>query len=148
MWQTTRHATCTHTCTHACHTHTHAHTHARAHTHTPKHLVIRYSWSMSDSPGKRGSPVNISENNEPMAQMSIALMRESTQRLDACDQSPYSYQLSFISSGRFRNLERWALCAPEDFWVATPTFSHVNAFMTRIIIVVAIELFKIAGSPN
>ena len=69
------------------HTHTHAHTHARAHTHTPKHLVIRYSWSMSDSPGKRGSPVNISENNEPMAQMSIALMRESTQRLDACDQA-------------------------------------------------------------
>ena len=75
----------THTHMHARHTHTHTHAHTHTHIHTPKHLVIRYSWSMSDSPGKRGSPVNISENNEPMAQMSIALMRESTQikyRLD------------------------------------------------------------------
>ena len=26
---------------------------------------------------------------------------------------------------------------PENFWVAMPTFGHVNAFMTHVIIVIA-----------
>lgn len=39
----------------------------------PKHLVIRYNWSMSDSPGKSGSPVSISENKQPTAHTSTAL---------------------------------------------------------------------------
>ena len=32
--------------------------------------------------------------------------------------------------------------ASENFWLATPTSDHVNAFL------LASELFKIAGSPN
>ena len=41
-----------------------------------------------------------------------------------------------ISSGGSRNLER-EVRAPENFWVATPTFGHVNAFIQNI-----------AGRPN
>ena len=57
-------------------------------------------------------------------------------------------------SGGFRNLERgfgqWHAKRTQKFWVATPTSGHINAFMTHVIIVVAItsELFKIAGSSN
>jgi len=39
--------------------------------------------------------------------------------------------LSSVNSGGSRNLERGsatgARSAPENFWVATPTFGHVNA---------------------
>ncbi len=40
---------------------------------SPNSLVIRYSWSMSDSPGKSGSPHLISEKRQPTAQMSTSL---------------------------------------------------------------------------
>ena len=40
---------------------------------SPKDLVMRWSWSMSDSPGKSGSPVSISANREPIAHTSTAL---------------------------------------------------------------------------
>ena len=35
-------------------------------------------------------------------------------------------------SGGFRNLERKVQPLVCDFWVATPNYSHVNAFMTRV----------------
>jgi len=37
---------------------------------------------MSDSPGYRGSPVNISANRLPIAQMSIALVEREYSRYD------------------------------------------------------------------
>ena len=40
------------------------------------------------------------------------------------------------NSGGFRNLER-GVRAPENFWVAMPTFGHINAFMTHVITVVS-----------
>ncbi len=42
----------------------------------PSSWVIRYSWSMSDSPGKRGSPDFISANRQPTAQMSTSLKED------------------------------------------------------------------------
>ena len=39
----------------------------------PNNWVIWKSWSISDSPGKRGSPDNISEYKHPIAQISTSL---------------------------------------------------------------------------
>lgn len=38
--------------------------------------MIRYSWSISESPGNRGSPVNISANRHPTAHTSTALYKK------------------------------------------------------------------------
>ena len=39
----------------------------------PKHFIIWYSWSISESPGNNGSPVNISTIRQPHAQTSTGL---------------------------------------------------------------------------
>ena len=39
----------------------------------PKHFIIWYSWSISESPGNNGSPVNISIIRQPHAQTSTGL---------------------------------------------------------------------------
>ena len=36
------------------------------------------------------------------------------------------------SSGGLRNLERGGSGMAENFWVATPTSGHMNAFMTHV----------------
>ena len=41
----------------------------------PKHFTIWYNWSISESPGNRGSPVNISIIRQPQAQTSTGLYR-------------------------------------------------------------------------
>lgn len=38
----------------------------------PTVLIIRASWSISESPGNNGSPVNISEKRHPRAQISTS----------------------------------------------------------------------------
>lgn len=41
----------------------------------PRQRTILCNWSISESPGNKGSPVNISEARQPIAQMSIGLMK-------------------------------------------------------------------------
>lgn len=43
---------------------------------SPIFVMIRYSWSISESPGNRGSPVNISANRHPTAHTSTALYKK------------------------------------------------------------------------
>ena len=40
---------------------------------SPKHLTMWNNWSMSDSPANSGSPVNISDARQPIAQISTGL---------------------------------------------------------------------------
>ena len=48
----------------------------------PKHLMMWYNWSMSESPGNKGSPVNISAIKQPIAQMSTGLTKRKKRFFD------------------------------------------------------------------
>lgn len=78
----------------------------------PRHLVIWKSWSMSESPGKRGSPVSISVIREPIAHTSTGLGEKNHHQ-------PSSAQLH-CSQGWAR---RWSTPSMVPFpgWKARPT---------------------------